>query len=40
MLSDKKVNPVETELFIRGRNQNISLALIMQSYFAVPKILD
>ena len=26
-----------TELFIRGRTLNISLAFIAQSYFAVPK---
>ena len=37
MLSNKKHNPVETELFIRGRKLNISLAFIMQSYFDVPK---
>ena len=37
MLSNKKLNPVVTELFIRGRKLNISLVLITQSYFAVPK---
>ena len=37
MLSDKKVNPIVTELSIRGRKQNISLVFITQSYFAVPK---
>ena len=37
MLSNKKHIPVETELFIRGRKLNISLAFIMQSYFDVPK---
>ena len=40
MLSNKKLNPVVTEFFIRGRKLNISLAFITQSYFAVPKILD
>ena len=35
--SNKKVNPIETELFIRGRKLNISLVLITQLYFAVPK---
>ena len=40
MLSNKKHIPVETELFIRGRKLNISLAFIMQSYFDVPKLLD
>ena len=38
MLSNKKLNPVVTELLIRGRKLNISLAFITQSYFAVPKI--
>ena len=37
MLSNKKLNPIVTELFIRGRKLNISLACISQSYFAVPK---
>ena len=35
--SNKKLNPIVTELFIRGRKLNISLAFITQSYFAVPK---
>ena len=33
----KKLNPIVTELFIRGRKLNISLVFIAQSYFAVPK---
>ena len=37
MLSNKKLNPIVTDLFIRGRKLNISLAFIMQYYFAVPK---
>ena len=37
MLSNKKCNPVVTELFIRGRKLNISLVFIKQSYFDVPK---
>ena len=37
ILSNKKLNPIVTELFIRGRKLNISLVFIMQSYFAVPK---
>ena len=37
MLNNKKLNPVVTELFIRGRKLNISLVFITQSYFAVPK---
>ena len=34
----KKLNPIVTELFIRGRKLNISPVFIIQSYFAVPKI--
>ena len=37
MLSNKKLNPVVTELFIRGRKLNISLVFVTQSYFALPK---
>ena len=37
MLSNKKLNPVVTGLFIRGRKLNISLVFIAQFYFAVPK---
>ena len=37
MLSNKKLNLIITELFIRGRKLNISLVFITQSYFAVPK---
>ena len=37
MLNNKKLNPVVTELFIRGRKLNISDVFITQSYFAVPK---
>ena len=37
MLSKKKINPILTELFIRGRKLKISLIFIIQSYFAVPK---
>ena len=37
MLSNKKLNPIVTQLFIRGRKQNIYLVFITQSYFAVPK---
>ena len=36
MLSDKKRNPIATELFIRGRKLNISLVFNAQFYFAVP----
>ena len=37
MLSNKKVNPIVTELFITGRKLNISLVFITQSYYAVQK---
>ena len=37
MFSNKKLNPIVTELFIRGRKLNISLVFITQSYFAMPK---
>ena len=40
MVSNEKLNPIVTELFIRGRKLNISLVFITQSYFAVPEILD
>ena len=34
-LSNKKLNPMVTELFIRGRKLDTSLVFIIQSYFAV-----
>ena len=37
MLSNKKHNPIVTELFITERKLNISLVFIRQSYFAVSK---
>ena len=37
MINNKKLNPVATELFIRGRKLNISVVFITQSYFKVPK---
>ena len=37
MIHNKKLNSIVTELFIRGRTLNISLAFISQSYFKVPK---
>ena len=37
MINNNKLNPVVTELFIRGRKLNISIVFIMQSYFKVPK---
>ena len=39
MLSNRILNPKVTELFIRGRKLNISLAFMTQSYFAVPIVI-
>ena len=36
MIITKKLNPIITELFIRGRKSNISI-IFTQSYFKVPK---
>ena len=36
-LSNKKLNPIVTELFVRGRKLNISLVFITQSYFALSR---
>ena len=40
MLSNKKINPIVTETFIRRRKLNISLVLITQFYFVHQNILD
>ena len=37
MINNNKLNPIVTELFIRGRKLNISVVFIRQSYFKVPK---
>ena len=37
MLINKKLNPIVTELFIKGRKLSISFVFITQSSFAVPK---
>ena len=37
MLINKKLNPIATELFIRGRKLSIILVFITQYYFAVSK---
>ena len=37
MESNKKLSPIVTELFLRGRKLNILLVFISQSYFKVPK---
>ena len=37
MIDNKKLSPIITELFIRGRTLNISLVFITLPYFKVPK---
>ena len=37
MINNNKLNPIVTELFIRGRKLHISIVFITQSYFKVPK---
>ena len=37
MINNKKLNPVVTELFIRGRKLNISIVFFTQSYFKMTK---
>ena len=37
MINSKKLNPIVTELFIRGKKRNISIVFITQLYFKVPK---
>ena len=39
MLSNKNLNPIVTELFIRRRKLIISLVFITQSYFAASEYL-
>ena len=36
MINNNKLNPIITELFIKGRKLNISFVFITQSYFKVP----
>ena len=40
ILSNKKLNPIVTELFIIGRKLNISIIFITQSYFSASKSID
>ena len=37
MINNNKLNPIVTELFIRGRKLNISIVFITQSYVKVPE---
>ena len=39
-ISNKKLNPVVTKLFIKDRKSKVFLVFITQSYFAVPKTLE
>ena len=40
MLNNEKLNPIVTELFIRGRKLNISLVFISVLFCCPKKILD
>ena len=35
--SNKKLNPIVTDFFLKGRKVSISLVFISQSYFKVPQ---
>ena len=37
MINNKKLNTIETEMFIKGRKLNISIVFITKSNFKVPK---
>ena len=37
MINNRKLNTAVTELFIRGRKLSISIVLITQSFFEIPK---
>ena len=37
MINNKRLNPVVTELYIRGRKLGIYIVFVTQSYFKVPK---
>ena len=37
VINNEKLNPIVTELFIRGRKLNISIVFFTQSYFKTPK---
>ena len=37
VINNKKINPILTELFIRGRKPNVSIVFFTQSYFKVSK---
>ena len=37
VINNKKLKSIMTELFIRGKKENVSLIFVTQSYFKVPK---
>ena len=37
IISNKKLNPIVTEILTRGRKLNVAIVFIVQSYFKVPK---
>ena len=37
MINNNKLNPIVTELFLRGKKLSILLVLITHSYFKIPK---
>ena len=37
MKANKKLSPIATAMFFRGKKCNISLAFVSQSYFKLPK---
>ena len=37
MFSNKRPNPIVSQLFVRGRKLNVSLIFITEAYFAVLK---
>ena len=37
IVNNKKLTPVVTELFVRGRKRNTSVVFITESYFRIPK---
>ena len=37
MTNNKELNPIVTDVFIRGRKLNIPIVFLTQSYFKVPE---
>ena len=40
IINNKKLNPIVTELFVKGSKLNISIVFVTQSYFKMQKMLD